>query len=391
VVTSNPLPFCKYFDILFIGDSEQSLSSFFNLYKKYHNGEINLKKLLVLASCEEGIFVPVVNNKPKRAVLKDLNNSPTPVFQLISKRSKNNSIFTENFFIEVNRGCPYQCKFCISSFHNFPFRNRNYNNIINSIQESSKYFDYKTISLIGSCVSSHPEFKQICKYIIDIGKRLTIPSIRIEHLSSDIIEIFEKAGIKTITIAPESGSEELRYKIGKRISNENIMTVLTKIRDSQIKNVKFYFLIGLPEEREEHIDDIVDLLKAVDKLGFSKNSLRVNINPLIPKLNTPYEKEISFYLSEKFHDLLRKYQKLERELRTVASIKLKFKNFKNIIKNARLQTMISLGDHQMSDILLKYYYYGATFTALKKAEKEENFDLDTFLIKIKEGKSSWII
>ncbi|UCC19443.1 MAG: radical SAM protein [Promethearchaeota archaeon] len=390
VITSNPIPMAIFFDILFIGDAEQSLKLFFEEFLLYRNKELNFRELLDKASNIEGIFIPSISNKVRRDIINNLDNSPTPIFQPIASSRKEESIFEQNFLIEINRGCPYKCKFCISSFHNSPFRNRSYENIISSIQKGMEYSNFETVSLIGSCVSSHPRFKQICEYIIDNGKKLTIPSIRIDHLSQELIELFEKAEIKTITIAPETGSESLRYNLGKKISNEKILSILTLIRDSHIKNVKFYFLIGLPDEKEEHIDEIIDLLKTADNLGFNKNSLRVNVNPFVPKLNTPYEKEVFFYLKENMNILIKKYQKLERELKTLNTIKLKFRNYKSIVKNARLQTILSLGNQRISDILLSYYNYGATLGVLKKTENEFKFSLNQYLLKIKECYTPWI-
>ncbi|MFX1240755.1 MAG: B12-binding domain-containing radical SAM protein [Promethearchaeota archaeon] len=391
VITSNPIPFSKYFDILFIGDAEESLKSFFNIFHQYKKGDLKFEEFLGRLILIEGIYIPAIKNKINRAVIKNLDSSPTPTFQLISKSSEKKTVFEANFFIEINRGCPYQCKFCISSFHNSPFRNRSFENIKKTIDDGIKNSNFDTITLIGSCVSSHPKFKEICEYIVNKRKRLTLPSIRIEHLNADIIKVLEKANIKTITLAPEAGSESLRFGVGKRITDEKIISVLTQIRNSQIKNVKLYFLIGLPGEKEENIADIINLLISFDNLGFERDSLRVNINPFVPKLNTPYGKEIYYYLTEKSHELLKKYQILQKQLKNVSSIKLKFKNFKSIIKNARLQTIISLGDEQISDLLLYYYNFGATFSSLEKAEKELNFSINDYLLKIKESYSPWII
>jgi len=391
VVTSNPMSFSRIFDVLFIGDSEDNLKLFFQIFKKYKNEKIDYREFLENTSQIEGIFIPALNNKVKRAVLKNLDESPNPIFQLSSNDPKEKSIFQNNFFVEINRGCPYKCKFCISSFHNSPFRNRSYESIKNVIEDGINYSNFDTISLIGSCVSSHPKFKQICELIINTGIRLTIPSIRIDHLTTEVIQLLEKATIKTVTIAPEAGSESLRFGLGKKISNEKIISVLTQIRESQIKNVKFYFLIGLPGESEENIDDIIKLLKTVDQLGFKRNSLRVNVNPFIPKLNTPYEKEITFYLKDNIQELTKKYQKLVRELKELASIKIKFKNLKLIIKNARLQAMISLGNQEVSDLLLNYYNNGATFGALKRSESELNFVMNEYLLKLKDCYSPWTI
>jgi len=391
VVTSNPISLSKIFDILFIGDAEINLDLFFRLFRDYKSRKISYSELLNKSKEIEGLFIPSLDNNPRRAVLKNLDNSPIPINQLSVKRSNNTAIFENNFFIETNRGCPYQCKFCISSFHNSPFRNRSYENIIEVIDKAVKSSQFDTISLIGSCVSSHPNFQQICEYIINQGKRLTLPSLRIEHITPEIIQILESGGIKTITVAPEAGSDSLRYAIGKKISNDKIMSVLSQIGNSQIRNVKFYFLIGLPNESEKDIDDLINLLKKISKLDFDNKSLRVNINPLIPKLNTPFEKEIKYFLKEESNKLIQKYQKIEKELKKINSIKIKFMNFKTIVKNARLQTLISLGNQMISDLLIKYYQNGANFGALRKAEKSFNFSLDDYLLQIKRCYSPWKI
>ncbi|MFW9879947.1 MAG: radical SAM protein, partial [Candidatus Thorarchaeota archaeon] len=191
VVTSNPIPLSKIFDILFIGDAEPNIDLFFKIFHDYKSKKITYSELLAKSGKVDGIFIPSLNNKPRRAILKNLDNSPIPIYQLLTKVSKDKTIFEGNFFIETNRGCPFQCKFCISSFHNSPFRNRSYENIIEVIDKAIQNLNFETISLIGSCVSSHPKFKQICEYIINQGKQLTLPSLRIEHITPEIIQILE--------------------------------------------------------------------------------------------------------------------------------------------------------------------------------------------------------
>lgn len=391
VVTSNPIILSSIFDFLFIGDAEPNLILFLNLFQGFKNDEISFQELCDKVIQIEGIYSSLLNNNVKRAILKNLDESTIPVSQLLSSNTTERSIFQGNFFVEVNRGCPFQCNFCISSFHNSPFRNRTYENVIKTIDEGIKYSKFKTISLIGSCVSAHPKFKLICEYIINKGKRLTIPSIRVEHISDEIIKTLESSGVKTITIAPETGSDKLRYSLGKKISNDKIISVLTKIQKSRIKNVKFYFLIGLPDEAEKDIYEIINLLRKIEQLGFEKESLRVNINPFIPKLNTPFKKEITFYLKEELTKLTQKYHLIERELKGLRSVKLKFKNFKKIVKDAKLQTIISLGDQSITKLLLNYYYNGANYSSLTKAELLTNLSIDEYFLKIKGCYSPWIM
>ena len=390
-ITSNPLPMSKVFDLFFIGDAEPNLKEFFDKFLDFKSRNYSIKDFFTKLSKIEGIYIPSIDNPTNRTVLEDLNQSPTPAYQLLSKSENIKKIFEENYFIEINRGCPFRCKFCLSSFHNSPFRNKSFDEIIKSIKNGLKYSNFEKFSFIGSCVSSHPRFSEICEFILNSGKSFSIPSIRIEHISPKIIQILERSNIKTITIAPETGNNSLRYDLNKKVSNDSILRAIEMIRKSNIKNIKFYFLIGLPGETDDDIFEIVTLLKSIEKLGFTGNQLKVNINPFVPKLNTPYENKCHYYLSENLYILLERFKTLEKELRRLSSIKIKFKTPKRTINAARLQTLISLGDSSISEFLLGYYANGATMGALRRVEKELGFSIDDYFRKIQDGYKPWTI
>jgi len=385
VATSNPIPFSRFFDLFFIGDSEPNLERVLKSFLRYKKDEIDYNEFLSIIKSIDGIYLPSLNNKVKRSVLNDLDNSPIPNIQLISKISKEKKIFEKDFFVEVNRGCPYKCKFCISSFHNSPFRNRSFDNIKQSIEDGIKYSKFEKISLIGSCISAHPKFPEICEFILNKGLRFSIPSIRIDHLNEKILKILERNKTKTITIAPETGTEKLRFSLGKKISNEKIYSIVDLIRKSSIRNIKFYFLTGLPKESEDNIEILITMLKDFSDMGFEKGALRVNINPLIPKLNTPYETHIENLIDEKISKLKLSYQRIESELKRIPAIKLNFQKFNELIKQARLQTLISLGNDEVSSLLTNYYLEGANFGALRKVEKQWDFTIDDYFKRIKNG------
>jgi len=389
VVTSNPIPFGRFFDFLFIGDAEPNLDLFLKLIPKYTSKEISYQDLVKQVQQIEGIFIPSINNKVKRVVQQNLSQSITADHQDYMESPEGNKIFGNNYFIEINRGCPYNCNFCISSYHNSPFRNRSFEKIIESIDKGIKSQGFNLFSMIGACVAAHPRFEDICRYILEKGKKFTVPSIRIEYINSKILRLLEESNIRTITIAPETGSEKLRYGMGKNISNQQIYSVIKEIKESQIQNVKFYFLIGLPNEAEEDIRETIKMIKDFNEIGFGKGALRVNINPMIPKLNTPYENEVDFFLMENVYKLRNTLQMIEKELKNLPSIKLKFQNIKSIIKNARLQTLISLGDKETSQLLEDYYMEGANFGALRRVENRADFNIQDYYIKIKNGYSPW--
>ncbi|MBY9007940.1 MAG: radical SAM protein [Candidatus Lokiarchaeota archaeon] len=390
VITSNPISLNKIFDIDFIGDAEPNLDNFLKTYINFKSNNNNdLKIYLKNLSESRGIYIPLLKNKVRRVIIKNIDDSEIPINQIKVYSNSKKKAFEDCFFIEVNRGCPYQCKFCISSYHNLPFRNRSLENIKLVIERAKESQEIETISLIGSCVSVHPKFYEICELIIENKIRLTIPSLRIDHLSEKIIKILERGNIKTITVAPETGSEELRYNLGKKISNLQILQTLERIKDSKIENVKLYFLIGLPNEKEADIDAIINLIKKIDKLKFNKKSIRVSINPLIPKLNTPYEKEVNWYIGDNLSMLKSRFEKIQKELKGLVSINLKVYKINNLIKNAKLQTLISLGNERVSELLINYYHYGANFGSLRRAEKNLNFSIKDYFIKIKDGYSPW--
>ncbi|MFX1495966.1 MAG: B12-binding domain-containing radical SAM protein [Promethearchaeota archaeon] len=391
VVTSNPLLLNKMFDLFFIGDCEPNLNNFLTKFLEFKAKRTDFNTFLKGLSSIRGIYIASLKNNAHREILENLDKSPIPILQLITKKKEEKKVFEENFFLEINRGCPFQCKFCISSYHNSPFRNRSYENILKTIDDAIENSYFEKISLIGSCVSSHPKFFEICEYIVNHGKKLSIPSIRIDHITPKLIEILEKVNTKSITIAPETATESLRFSLDKKISNTKILEILTLIKDSKIRNIKFYFLIGLPEETDEDINQIIDLLKDVSNFGFEFNSLKVNINPFVPKFNTPFENKIDFYLSQNLKLLINRFQKIERGLKKIPAIKLKFQNPKEIVKNARIQTIFSLGDEDMSQLLIKYYSYGATPGAFRRSEKELKITLDDYLLKIKAGYKPWNI
>ncbi|MBY9009777.1 MAG: radical SAM protein [Candidatus Lokiarchaeota archaeon] len=390
-ITSNPLPLSKVFDLFFIGDAEPNLNDFFEKFLDFKSRNSTNEDFFNKVTKIEGIYIPSLDNPTNRTVLKNLNQSPTPVYQLLSKSDNNKKIFEENYFIEINRGCPFRCKFCLSSFHNYPFRNKSFDEIIKSINNGLKYSNFEKFSLIGSCISSHPRFSEICEFILNSGKHFSIPSLRIEHITPKIIQILERSDIKTITIAPETGNDSLRFDLNKKVSNDSILHAIEMIHKSKIKNIKFYFLIGLPGETDYDILEIVTLLNSIEKLGFTRNQLRVNINPFIPKLNTPYENKCYYYLSENLNILLDRFKTLENELKRLTSIKIKFKNPKRTINAARLQTLISLGDSSISELLLRYYSNGATMGALRRVEKELGFSIDNYFHKIQDGYKPWTI
>jgi radical SAM superfamily enzyme YgiQ (UPF0313 family) len=211
----------------------------------------------------------------------------------------------------------------------------------------------------------------------------------LEHITPELIKICEKAGIKTITIAPETGGDFLRGQLGKTFSNDDIIKKVILIRKSSIRNIKFYFLIGLPGESNDNIYEIVKLIKKIGELDFPNNSLRVNVNPFIPKLNTPYEFQTTYFVRDKLKILKFRIDILIKSLKKLSYVKLKVKNPKELVNQARLQTLISLGDEKVAELLVEYYRLGANLGSLRRAENYLNISIDDYFKKVNSGFKPW--
>jgi radical SAM superfamily enzyme YgiQ (UPF0313 family) len=179
--------------------------------------------------------------------------------------------------------------------------------------------------------------EELCEGLYEMGFQVTTPSLRIESITDNLLEILKQSGLKTITIAPES-IWKVRKAANKSITNEMIeSTIKTAFKHSL--NVKLYFMLGLPTENQNDIRYLGDYIKELIRMGQRKNQVRLSINPFIPKPHTPFQWE-GFNLEE-----------LKSKIDYINSI-IKIKSFKiENPKNALIQYVLSMGGQSLGDVL----------------------------------------
>ncbi|MHA1338975.1 MAG: B12-binding domain-containing radical SAM protein [Promethearchaeota archaeon] len=318
----------------------------------------------------------------KQMFLKDLSRSPAPLRQIIPEfeDSKSELIFGNSYLLEINRGCPYKCNFCITGHLNGNFRYRKLENIKEIALKGLKQTPTEKIALIGSAISDHPNIKQVFQFFINQNIKFIIPSIRIDRLDTEIMELLYKNGTRSLTIAPEAGSDLLRKKINKHISNEEIIEKCKQIFSLGFTSLKFYFIFGFPEETKEDIDSIIDLIAKIGLLvqKFSKQKkhpikLRLSINIFIPKLLTPFGyysqnfSSINIYLKKTRDYLLKNLKKLRNEKKYPIEVEIMEP------KDAFIQFILSQIDERFSKLLYQFYISGGNFIALKKLVYKSDF------------------
>jgi radical SAM superfamily enzyme YgiQ (UPF0313 family) len=285
-ITTNPMPLSPFFDCLCIGEAEAILPEMLPVFKDgVSENRDELKKKL---SALPGVFVPGYSSKSvSRQWVKDLDYFPVHSTILTRDTELGNM-----FLIEVERGCNWGCRFCLVSNCYKPMRFRSVDSLLNQAENGLKY--RKRLGLMGPAVTDHPQIEELVGKLHDMGAELSVSSLRIKPLSPVVLGEVIEGGTNTVALAPEAGSQRLRDIINKRINEDDILKAVEKVASHGIKQLKLYFMIGLPEETDEDIEAIALLVtkcKDIFDRHQSWSRITITIAPFVPKAGTPFQRE----------------------------------------------------------------------------------------------------
>jgi len=284
-IIANPLPLSPFFDCLCIGEAEPIIPAMLPVITEGIGGRRS--DLLKALASLPGIYVPqYYSGKPVvRQWAKNLDDFPVASVVLTPDTELGNL-----YLIEVERGCNWGCRFCLVNKAFRPMRYRSVDNLIAQAEQGLKY--RKRLGLVGAAVSDHPQLEELLLRLRQMGAELSISSLRMRPLSSIVLRELAKGGARTIALAPEAGSQRLRQVIKKGISEDDILESMDKVAEQGIKQVKLYFMIGLPSETDQDIEEIINLtLRYKDILDSQQAGCRiaVTISPFVPKAGTPFQ------------------------------------------------------------------------------------------------------
>jgi len=284
-IIANPIPLAPFFDCLCIGEAEKIIPAMLPIITEGIRGKRSelLKALAVLP----GIYVPQYYSGTSVARQWTKNLDDFPVASVILTPDTE---LGELYLIEVERGCNWGCRFCLTNTAFRPMRCRSVESIIAQAEEGLKY--RKRLGLVGAAVSDHPRIEELLLRLGQMGAELSMSSLRVSPLSRIVLRELAKGEARTISLAPEAGSNRLRQIIKKSISEEDILESMDKVAEQGIRQVKLYFMIGLPSETDGDIEEIIRLtLKCKDILDKQKTGCRIalTISPFVPKAGTPFQ------------------------------------------------------------------------------------------------------
>jgi len=368
----NPFPLLPFMDGLLAGDGEEVFDELCDVFTEAREQRLKRKDAIERLAGVTGMLIPGITRTVKRQVLKDLDSHPSYTHVVTP-----NSHFRNMFVVEVSRGCPRRCGFCTARSLYHPFRYRSIDTILHTIDAYNP--GAGRAGLEGSAVSDYPGLEQLCTKVLDRGLDISFSSIRADRISGNMQKIINESGLKTFTMAPEAGSQSLRDRIGKQLSDEEIVTGAQRLASTSVKVLKLYFMIGLPGENDSDVAEIAKLSGRIASVFGSNRAgrtVRLSINTFIPKPMTPFACEP--LITEK--QINRKRAVIRSEIAKTEGIELSKRSSREEV----LQGLISLGTAETGLGLMDSI---VTNMPWKRAVQKRGIDLEHVLFSEKD--QSW--
>jgi radical SAM family uncharacterized protein len=386
----NPEPVSEFFDLFILGEAEEVMGEFLEVYRQTLSDKRRREKddLLRNLARVEGVYVPrfyrvthaedgkieMIDPEPgfprkvKRRWVSNLDQFPTQ-----STLFTPDTEFKEMALVEVNRGCPRRCRFCAACFVYHPFRNRSLL-FLESISREALLKEHR-IGLTGTAVSDHPRLLPLCQSILSGQGGISLSSLRVDAITPSLVQCLREGKERTVAIAPEAGSERLRKVLKKGFSEEEILRSIDTLVENGLSQIKCYFLIGLPSETEEDVKGILSLAKRIRHqiLSNQRNQnkrwrLVLSVNPFIPKPATPFQ----WVPLEEVAEMKKKLKMIQRGVQGEKGMEM----IHDLPKWAYIQALLSRGDRRVGKILMATHRSQGNWN---QALRETNINADFYV------------
>src|ERR1700736_5810109 len=303
-VSGNPEPVALMLDAIVVGEVEPVMAG---LQDVFLGGGSRAEQIDRLARLP-GVYVPAhyaisyAENGTIGGVVPSADDLALPVarlnarnvndFQTMSAVLSPDIELGDMFLIEMTRGCARGCRFCLAGYTSLPVRHRHVDHLLEGVRHGLQY--RKRIGLISAATSDHPQLEQLLSRMMDAGAEVSLSSLRIDRISDFLVEALVRSGTKTITLAPEAGSQRMRDVINKRLTHEQIVQAAELAGRGGIPKAKLYFIVGLPGETDDDVRELTALsAEVLERMREHNRGARVavNLSPHVPKAQTAFQWE----------------------------------------------------------------------------------------------------
>ena len=355
--TFNPEPFADFIDAFIIGEGEGIVSRVLDIIRDGKMEGLDRHAILRQLANISGVYVPslyvpIYSDDGEFKGYHIAEGAPKTIkrhFEMLTSGGEtvvatNYTEFGAMYIIEVARGCGRHCRFCMAGYCFRVPRVRPLEILKEGVDRAEKLG--KKVGLMGAAISDYPEVDELVTYIRSKDMRYSCASLRADSLTQAVVDGLADSGQKTITIAPETGSERLRRVINKGISEEHLQNAATLSAKSGIQHMRLYIMIGLPTETDEDIEAIVGLAERTQahmaEVG-CKGRLTLSINPFIPKPFTPFQ----WMAMDNQKTVEKKLQYIKKALQKNRRIEVLVESPKEVY----IQGVLARGDRRLGAVL----------------------------------------